>query len=108
MEMFSIDQVFDQIFPWLSGISWDLGTILTSLVFLWFLLLGFDWVKVMLFGHLEQKRYIRHADHLYDRAESALKTRDVFDKGSIEWAEQDLMYKRYLRKSVDSRVKGIR
>jgi len=104
--MFSIDDLFSQMFPWLSGISWDLGTILTSIVFLWFLLLAFDWVKVMFDNRIYSGRLIKSADSYYGEAESILAERNNYFKESIEWEESNLRYKSFLRKSVDARVKS--
>ena len=103
---FTIDQLFDQMFPWLSGISWDLGTILTSLVFLWFLLLGFDWVKAMLLGGWERSQYAKWGDRYTSAAEEARMARDTNLRGSAAWAEQDLVYRKFLNKAANARIKG--
>jgi hypothetical protein len=106
--MFSIDDLFSQMFPWLSGISWDLGTILTSIVFLWFLLLGFDWVKAMFGLRIDRHFEGKHADYYFEQAESARSSRDTHAEGSIHYEEQNLIYKNFLNKSVNSRIKGWR
>jgi hypothetical protein len=106
MEIFTIDQLFAQMFPWLAGISWDLGTILTSIVFLWFLLLAFDWVKVMVLGRWESNRHYKWADKFSSAAEEARAARDTNNTGSVSWKEQDLVYHKFLNKAAESRVKG--
>ncbi len=106
--MFTIDQIFTNIFPWLEGISWDVGTLLTGLLFLSFLVLGFDYLKLMFFGRFEVQRFNKAADKYYDEAESAWNERDTFDQNSLEWEERNLTYKSLLKKSVDSRVRGRR
>ena len=106
--LFSIDQLFAQIFPWLSGISWDLGTVLTAIVFLWFLVLGFDWLKIMLLGNLERRRYDAASTEYLNRAEIARGARDTWGKGTKEWLHHDLLYKEWVRKSVNARMKGWR
>lgn len=104
--LFSIDQLFAQMFPWLAGISWDLGTILTAIVFLWFLLLAFDWVQEMLLGKWERSRQYKWADKFSSAAETARAARDTSARGSVSWKEQDLVYRKFLNKAAESRVKG--
>ena len=103
---FSIDQLFAQMFPWLTGISWDLGTILTALVFLWFLLLAFDWIQAMLLGSWERKRHYHWADKFSSAAEDARAARDSNAYGSSAWKESDMVYRKFLNKAAESRVKG--
>lgn len=104
--MFTLDQLFDQIFPWLSGISWDIGTLLTGLIFLSFIALGFDWVMQMFGMSMERRRYNSWSERYYSAAEEALDRRGYFEKGSSEWLKHDMMYKELLRKSAKSQVKG--
>lgn len=101
-----MQDVFSQMFPMLSGISLDLGTILLALLGLGFLMIGFDLVKVMLFGQYERNRYFRASKYYYDEAKTARSMRDMFQEGTIEWEEQNLLYKNSIRKSVDMRIKG--
>ena len=106
MEMFSLDTLFAQIFPWMTGISWDLGTILTGLVFLWFLILGFDWVKEMLLGNWERNQSSKWADRYSSAAEEAFMARNTNRRGSAAWQEQDMVYRKFISKAADQRIKG--
>lgn len=104
--MFTLDQLFTQIFPWLEGISWDLGTVLTGIVFLWFLVMAFDWLKEMFLGRMESSRYHKAAGFYYNEAKRVRDMRDMLNKDTIDYEEADLLYKSYLRKSASLRVKG--
>ncbi len=104
--MFTINDIFNQIFPWLEGISWDVGTVLTGIVFLGFLVLGFDWVMSMLDYRFQISRSNDWAEKYYLSAENARNVRDSFSKGSIEWENQNMIYKKFLNKSADARVRG--
>ena len=103
-----MDDIFSQMFPILSGISFDLGTVLTAILFLGFLVIGFDLIKAMLFGRMDRHYASKHADYFYSQAEQARQSSDSNTRGSIGWEEQNLIYQRFLRKSVDSRLKGWR
>lgn len=102
--MITIDDIFAQIFPWMEGISIDLGTILIALVFLSFLVLGFDYVMQMLGTRMQTNRNSLWADNYYKAAESARQSRDTWNKDSIEWEEQNSLYKKFLNKSTDARA----
>ena len=106
--MFTIDMIFDQMFPMLSDISWDLGTVLTGLVFLWLIgeagALLFSMIDGRLQGHFAR----RDADTFLSRAEEARRARDTNAAGSAAWIQQDMVYKRFLRKSADSTIRGWR
>ena len=99
--MFTIDQLFAQMFPWIEGVSWDLGTILIATVFIWVIIMAFGLIKDMLSVRLANNQ----ADFYYEKAEEALNARMESHQGSIEWEQNDMLYKRYLRKSVDSKMK---
>jgi hypothetical protein len=107
-EMFTMQDIFSQMFPFLSGISFDLGTVLLGILSLGFLIVGFDLIKAMLFGRYERYQYGKHADYYLSQAEEARMARDTQASGSVRWQEQDMIYRRFLKKSVDSRIKGWR
>ena len=106
--MITMDDIFTQMFPFLEGISLDLGTVLLGVLGLGFLIIGFDLVKAMLFGRYERYSSRKSADYYFDQAEHARMARDTQSAGSTRWQEQDMIYRRFLRKSVDSRMKGWR
>ena len=106
MQMFTLDTLFAQIFPWMPAISWDLGTILTALVGLGLMLTAFDWVQEMLLGKWERSRHYKWADQFYSAAEEARAARDTNLKGSVAWDEQNMVYRKLLDKASSSRVKG--
>ena len=104
--LFSIDQLFAQIFPWLSGISWDLGTVLIAIIFLWFIVLAFDWLQEMMLGAWTSHRYRKASDEYLRRAELSREARDSNLRGTDAWKQQDLVYQGWLRKSADASIKG--
>ncbi|SHO45294.1 hypothetical protein [Desulfopila aestuarii] len=106
--MFTIDMIFDQMFPMLSEISWDLGTVLTGMVFLWLIAEAATLLWEMIDGRLQGHVARRNADTYLSRAEEARRARDTNAAGSAAWMQQDMVYKRFLRKSADSSVKGWR
>ena len=106
--MFTIDQLFSQIFPWMEGISWDLGTILTALVFLWFLVLAFDWVMMMMGDRVMVSRSRKAADYWEEEARTVAMSRDTLQRGSTDWAVQDALHRKMVRRAADLRMKSWR
>lgn len=106
--MITIDDIFTQIFPWMEGISIDLGTILIALVFLSFLILGFDLVMDMLGARINMHQQSKWSDKFYEAAENARAARDTNTRGSSAWLQQDMVYKDFLRRSAKSSVKSWR
>jgi len=106
--MFTIDMIFDQMFPMLSDISWDLGTVLTGMVFLWLIAEAGILVWEMIDGRLQGHFARRDADTYLSRAEEARRARDANAAGSAAWIQQNMVYQQFLRKSADSQVKGWR
>lgn len=106
--MFTIDQIFDQLFPALSGISWDLGTLLTALMFLWIIAEGATLLWEMMDSRIQGHFHRKDADYYLEQAEYARFTRDELIRDTALWDVEDLVYKKYIRKSADSYVKGWR
>ncbi len=48
--MFTLDTLFQNIFPQIEGISWDIGTLLTGILVLGFILMALDMIKTA-FGY---------------------------------------------------------
>ena len=101
--MFTLDQLFDQIFPWMTGISWDLGTVLTGLVFLWVLAEAFNLLSQMLLGRIGGYISDRDSDHYLDQARKQESMAMEYSEGSIEREYHSLMQKSYLNDSVRSK-----
>jgi hypothetical protein len=104
--LFSIDDLFAQMFPWLSAISWDLGTILTSIIFLWFIVLAFDWVKEMLDQRISMNGYRKMSDNYFDNAKEEFQRRSKLTEGTLKWEESNMLYKQYLSESATLKVKS--
>lgn len=104
--MYTMDQIFSNMFPMVKGISWDLGTVMIGIFTLGFILIGFDFIKDMLFGRFESSRNRRWADKYLDEAENIREARNTLEKGTAAWDEQDLLYKSFVRKSAKLREKS--
>jgi len=96
------------MFPMLSGITWDLGTLLTALVMLWMIAEGAGLLWTMMDRRIQGHFSRKHADYWLDQAEDVRRARNTLQSGSSAWAEQDLLYKKMIRKAADSRLKGWR
>ncbi len=98
--MFTLDDIFNQIFPWMEGISIDLGTILIALVFLSFLLLGFDWVMEMLGTRIGGRIADRNHGYFMDEAAKHEKESMLYADGSIQRSYHEGMMKSYISDAV--------
>ena len=103
-----MDQAFQVALPLVGQIQLDIGTIVTALVGFMLLVAGFDLVKAMLFPPLESSRFNRSADYYEEQARNARQARDTWSRGSFEWDQQNLVYRKLLNKSTSLRVKGWR
>lgn len=101
-----MEQAFQVAIPLLGNIQMDIGTLLSAIVFLMLLVTGFDLVMKMLMGNWEYSRNNQWADKFSTAAKEARYIRDSYDRGSIGWEENNLIYKNLLSRSAKYRVKG--
>ena len=103
-----MDQAFQVALPLLGQIQLDVGTVISGIVLLMFLIVGFDLVTAMLLPRFESRRYGRSADYFEEQARNVREARDSWSRDSFEWEQQNLVYKKLLNKGADLRVKGWR
>ncbi len=91
--MITLNDIFSQVFPWLEGISVDLGTVLIAVLFLSFLVLGFNFIQEMM--------------HSSDN--SSLDNNSVFqntlDTYELDHDQDDLSYRPRFRRKLRDRFK---
>ncbi|MGL1932720.1 MAG: hypothetical protein OCC45_13325 [Desulfotalea sp.] len=98
--MFTLEDIFKQVFPFLEGISFDVGTVIVAMLLISFIVIGFDYVRDI----LESFLLGRQADAFSSSASTALSARNSFSKGSQEYDKADMMYRGYLNKSASADI----
>ena len=107
--MFTLDTIFDQLFPLLSDVSWDLGTVLTGMVFLWILAEGATLLWEMMDNRLQGHIAGRNADRYLGEARRHEELAMGFAEGSVERDFHERLQSSYLGDAVRSkRRKRIR
>lgn len=78
------------------GLIADMQTLILGIILISFLVFGFEWLIEIIDGRLEETARGRN----FDRAKNALAKRNSFSKGSVEYDQASLEYRRFLTKSV--------
>ena len=78
------------------GLISDVQTLITALVFCFFLYMGFDYLQDILGRTFES----RGRDRYLDLARSTKSRLQGLDAGSVEYDQASLQYREYIRKSV--------
>lgn len=104
--MFEIDDIFSAVFPFLEGISFDVGTLIVGMLLLTFIVIGFDYVKDVLGSMVNTSFNNRQAKYYYNQAEKYRSSMGSLNPDSLGYEEAQMLYKANLRKSVSHRVSG--
>lgn len=96
--------IFQSIGTLTGGLISDLSSVIVGLVALSFIALAVDHITWLLSGTMHR----RMSNKYYERAEMVRQARDTNSRGSAAWLQQDMLYKRFLRRSVDESEQGWR
>lgn len=93
--------LFDAVSSLTGGLISDMQTLFLGGVVLAFILMALDYLKDGFDAMLEQRGHSRSLES----ADIMRMERDQYSRGSVEWEEANYMYRHFIRKAADSRLR---
>lgn len=98
--MFTVDQLFSQCFSLLKGISFDLGTVMTGMIVMLFILIGIDLIRSALLVRVysfQEDKFLANATSYKHQLENSHTgaDRDFYSR----------LYNKSINKAVDFRMR---
>jgi len=93
--------LFDALISMTGGLISDMKTLYLGAIVLAFILMGLDHIKGV-FDHMLEARSYKNS---MSDAETMRMERDQYRRGSREWDEANYMYRHFIGKAANSRLK---
>lgn len=104
--MFTLNDIFTQLFPALEGMSVDVGTVIVGMLALTVICCGFDFVKDILLNRVHSMANERRANKYLSQAEKSRENMGLYEEGSFAYEFERRIYQKSMNNAVNHESKA--